>query len=89
LSVPGVIGCGGGRHDNRVVSREKSTTKFDLLRTAAKNAGRNQPPTKPEVTMTSREKVDRALETYAEKCSAYQSVKGCIDCSWGAVIEEE
>jgi len=37
----------------------------------------------------SREKVDRALETYAEKCPAYQSVKGCIDCSWEAVIEEE
>ncbi len=29
-----------------------------------------------------REKVDRALEVYAEKCPAYQSVKGCIDCSW-------
>jgi hypothetical protein len=37
----------------------------------------------------SREKVDRALEGYAEKCPAYQSVKGCIDCSWEAVIEEE
>jgi uncharacterized OsmC-like protein len=37
----------------------------------------------------SREKVDRALETYAEKCPAYQSVKGCIACSWEAVIEEE
>jgi uncharacterized OsmC-like protein len=36
----------------------------------------------------SRDKVDRALETYAERCPAYQSVKGCIDCSWGAVIEE-
>ncbi len=36
----------------------------------------------------SREKVDRALETHAEKCPAYQSVKGCIDCSWEAVIEE-
>ena len=37
----------------------------------------------------SREKVDRALETYAKKCPAYQSVKGCIECSWKAVIEEE
>jgi organic hydroperoxide reductase OsmC/OhrA len=36
----------------------------------------------------SREKVDRALETYADKCAAYRSVKGCIDCSWEAVIEE-
>ena len=36
----------------------------------------------------SRSKVDRALETYAERCPAYQSVKGCIDCTWEAVIEE-
>ena len=36
----------------------------------------------------SRDKADRALETYAEKCAAYQSVKGCIDCTWEAVIEE-
>ena len=35
-----------------------------------------------------REKVDRVLESYAEKCPAYQSVKGCIDCSWDAEIEE-
>jgi hypothetical protein len=35
-----------------------------------------------------REKVDRVLESYAEKCPAYQSVKGCIDCSWNADIEE-
>ena len=37
----------------------------------------------------SRDKVKRALETYADKCPAYQSVKGCIDCSWEAVIQEE
>ena len=37
----------------------------------------------------SREKAERALETHAEKCPAYQSVKGCIDCSWEAIIEEE
>jgi uncharacterized OsmC-like protein len=36
-----------------------------------------------------REKVDRVLEVYAEKCPAYQSVKGCIDCSWDAEVEEE
>jgi uncharacterized OsmC-like protein len=36
----------------------------------------------------SREKVDRVLATYAEKCPAYQSVKGCIDCSWDAEVEE-
>jgi uncharacterized OsmC-like protein len=35
-----------------------------------------------------REKVDRLLESYAEKCPAYQSVKGCIGCSWDADIEE-
>ena len=35
-----------------------------------------------------REKVDRVLANYAEKCPAYQSVKGCIDCSWEAEIEE-
>jgi uncharacterized OsmC-like protein len=37
----------------------------------------------------SRDKVERALETYAEKCPAYQSVKGCIDCSWEVEVEEE
>lgn len=35
-----------------------------------------------------REKVDRALATYAEKCPAYQSVKECIDVTWDADIEE-
>ncbi len=35
-----------------------------------------------------REKAERALATYAEKCPAYQSIKGCIDCSWKAEIEE-
>ena len=37
----------------------------------------------------SREKVDRALATYAEKCPAYQSVKQCIDCSWKAELVEQ
>jgi uncharacterized OsmC-like protein len=37
----------------------------------------------------SREKVDRVLASYAEKCPAYQSVKGCIDCSWDAEIKVE
>ena len=35
-----------------------------------------------------RDKVDRLLASYAEKCPAYQSVKGCIDCSWEAEIDE-
>ena len=36
-----------------------------------------------------REKVDRVLASYAEKCPAYQSVKGCIECSWDAEVKEE
>ena len=35
-----------------------------------------------------REKAQRALELYAEKCPAYTSVKGCIKCSWTAEMEE-
>ncbi len=35
-----------------------------------------------------REKAERALAVYAEKCPAYQSVKGCIECSWNAEMEE-
>jgi uncharacterized OsmC-like protein len=41
-----------------------------------------------KVPRGTREKVDRVLPSYAEKCPAYQSVKGCIDCSWEAEIEE-
>ena len=36
----------------------------------------------------SRDKADRALATYADKCPAYQSVKGCIECTWDAEIRE-
>jgi uncharacterized OsmC-like protein len=35
-----------------------------------------------------REKVERVLDVYAEKCPAYQSVKDAIDCSWKANMEE-
>ena len=35
-----------------------------------------------------REKIERVLTSYAEQCPAYQSVKGCIECRWEAVIEE-
>jgi uncharacterized OsmC-like protein len=35
-----------------------------------------------------KEKVDRVLVSYAEKCPAYQSVKGCLECTWDAEIEE-
>ena len=37
----------------------------------------------------SRETVERVLERYADSCPAYQSVKGCIACTWEAEIEEE
>jgi uncharacterized OsmC-like protein len=36
-----------------------------------------------------REAIERLLEHYAESCPAYQSVKGCIDCSWTAEIVDE
>ena len=42
-----------------------------------------------KVPPETREKVDRVLASYAEKCPAYQSVKGCIECSWDAEILEE
>ncbi len=35
-----------------------------------------------------REKAERALTSYADKCPAYQTVKGCIECSWNAEMEE-
>jgi len=35
-----------------------------------------------------RDKADRALSIYAEKCPAYQTVKDCIECSWDAEMEE-
>jgi uncharacterized OsmC-like protein len=41
-----------------------------------------------QVPVGGKEKLDRILASYAEKCPAYQSVKGCIECSWDAEIEE-
>jgi len=41
-----------------------------------------------EIPAGSRDKAERALATYAEKCPAYQSVKGCIDCRWEAEFNE-
>jgi uncharacterized OsmC-like protein len=35
-----------------------------------------------------REKLERLLDSYAEQCPAYQSVKGCIECTWEAEMEE-
>ena len=40
------------------------------------------------IPVGSKEKVDRVLASYADKCPAYQSVKGCIVCTWEAEIEE-
>lgn len=42
-----------------------------------------------KISAGSKDQVDRVLARYAEKCPAYQSVKGCIDCSWDVEIEEE
>ena len=36
----------------------------------------------------SRERAERAVAVYSEQCPAYQSVKGCIECTWQAEIEE-
>ena len=36
----------------------------------------------------SRDKVERILPVYAEKCPAYQSVKDSIDCTWEAELVE-
>ena len=38
--------------------------------------------------MGKRESIERLLGSYAEACPAYQSVRGCIDCSWAAEIIE-
>jgi uncharacterized OsmC-like protein len=35
-----------------------------------------------------REKAERALAVYAEKCPAYQTVKNCIEVSWTAQMEQ-
>lgn len=35
-----------------------------------------------------RDEAERALATYSKACPAYQSIKGCIDCSWTTDMEE-
>jgi uncharacterized OsmC-like protein len=42
-----------------------------------------------QIPAGTRDKVDALLASYAEACPAYQSVKGCIECSWDAEIEEK
>jgi organic hydroperoxide reductase OsmC/OhrA len=34
------------------------------------------------------DEAEKALATYSKMCPAYQSIKGCIDCSWTAEMEE-
>ena len=41
-----------------------------------------------EIPKGAADKARRALETYADKCPAYQSVRQCIDVSWEADIRE-
>ena len=41
-----------------------------------------------KIPLGARDKVERALQSHAEKCPAYQSVKDCIDVSWKADVEE-
>jgi uncharacterized OsmC-like protein len=36
----------------------------------------------------SRDKAERALAVYADKCPAYQSVRNCILCTWQAEMTE-
>ena len=43
---------------------------------------------KMKIPQGMRDKAERALESYADKCPAYQSVRGCIDVTWEADIEE-
>lgn len=43
---------------------------------------------KLKIPAGSREKAQRALAVYADKCPAYQSVKDCIQCTWQAEMVE-
>lgn len=35
-----------------------------------------------------REKAERALETYSKGCPAYQTIKDCVETRWTAELEE-
>jgi organic hydroperoxide reductase OsmC/OhrA len=35
-----------------------------------------------------REEAEKALAVYSKNCPAYQSIRGCIDCSWTLEMEE-
>lgn len=43
---------------------------------------------KLKIPAGSRDKAQRALAVYADKCPAYQSVKDCIQCTWQAEMVE-
>jgi uncharacterized OsmC-like protein len=43
---------------------------------------------KLKIPAGSRDKAERALDVYADKCPAYQSVKNCIQCTWQAEMKE-
>jgi uncharacterized OsmC-like protein len=43
---------------------------------------------KLKIPSGSRDKAERALAVYADKCPAYQSVKSCIQCTWQAEMSE-
>ena len=43
---------------------------------------------KMQIPQGMRDKAERALDNYADKCPAYQSVRGCIDVTWEADFEE-
>jgi uncharacterized OsmC-like protein len=38
---------------------------------------------------TARDKVDRALETHVSKCPTARSLRGAVEVTWAAEIEEE
>jgi len=42
-----------------------------------------------KIPFGTREKAERALAVYADKCPAYQTVKNSIECSWDAEMEAE
>ena len=41
-----------------------------------------------QIRLGSRDEVDTLLESFAEKCPAYLSVRDSIECSWDAEIVE-
>jgi len=43
---------------------------------------------KLKIPAGSRDKAERALAVYSEKCPAYQSVRNCIQCTWQAEMTE-